>query len=253
MRKLEIANLANGLSAPNFKAVKTHVRYLAERIHDQIKTEVRDTFIFVMVDAATKFRRSILGVNIQYIYEGRVVLRCVGMINLTASHTTAYLTEEILNRLNSFGIENRQIISITTDNAPAMLAIPDLMNSGCSDFEDLERNRENGDDVDDALQKNMRRFFTLDSEDEEKLSCDEDVSDDIERNALLADLLNDSEVFRTTLQELKDRFNTRTMNVKGVRCGVHFLQLAVKDSLKNSSDGYIIAVCRNVCKLLRKP
>lgn len=249
MKKLQIGALADGLSAPNYSAVKQHINYLADRVFAQIRSEVQNNFVCVMVDGASKFRRSILGISIQYVCEGTVVLRSVGMINLTSSHTAAYLMEQILSRLNFIGVENNRIISITTDNAPNMLAVPDLINTYSIETSGIESDSD--DDV--GGHNDMRRFFIVNSGDEDDEEDGEEASEGVERNALLADILNDKDVFRAKLQQLKERFGAQTMNVNGVRCGVHFLQLGVKDALKGSDASGLIGVCRNACKFLRKP
>lgn len=63
--------------------------------------------------------------------------------------------------------------------------------------------------------------------------------------------LNDNDIYRATLDELKERLKLSTLNVNGVRCGLHILQLAVKAALKKL-DSPLIVACRTVCKELRK-
>lgn len=246
IKKLKAAGFANGLSAPNYSSVKSHIRDLADRLLDQIKSEVRNTFVSVMVDGATKYRRSILGVSIQYILNGCMVLRCVGMINLTSAHTSLHLVDKIMERLNLLGIDNSRIISITTDNAPNMLAMADVMNSAQFGNEVIEDD-EGDEGSANAVDSYMYRFFISESEDE----AEED--DECERLKLLDDILNDEEVIRKKLAELKERFNLKTMNVRGVRCGVHILQLGVKAALKDSKAIETINLARTVCKFLRRP
>lgn len=132
------AGYGSGLSAPHFRAVKMHIKYLAGRIFDEIRASVENTFVSVMVDAATSYDKSILGINLQYIAEGQHILRCIGMVNLTEGHSADYLMEEIFKRLNAFGIEPSHIISVTTDNAPNMLATVALMSEYCQSIENCE-------------------------------------------------------------------------------------------------------------------
>lgn len=256
-----IANgYGGGLHAPNYTAIKTHIAYLAGQILQQIKTDVQDKFVSVMVDGATKYNRSILGINIQYISDGRHILRCIGMINLTAGHTAAYLQTQIQNRLNVFEIKCNQIVAVTTDNAPNMLATVALMSEH---YETLQRsddvletaaNIDDSDDCDDGATANAANNFNL-FDAIESIDLDDNNTDEAEeqndRNELLEEILNDDDIYRATLDELKDRLKLTTLNVKGVRCGVHILQLAVKAALKALASP-VIDACRTVCKTLRK-
>lgn len=70
-------------------------------------------------------------------------------------------------------------------------------------------------------------------------------------NYLLEEVLNDEDIYRDTLNELKDRLNLTGLNVNGVRCGIHILQLAVKAASK-SLGSPLICTSRTVCKILRK-
>lgn len=249
--ELSASGYITGLHAPHFTAVKTHIASLAGQIFDQIKTDVRHAFVSVMVDGATKYNRSILGINIQYIVNGHHILRCIGMVNLTAGHTAEYLKTQILNRLEVFGIDYAKMISLTTDNAPNMLAAAALI---AEHFDPLQKSDSSGEsDVNDGINdsagatNNLNLFDIMDDEGDDS----DDIDAEINQNGLLDDLLNDDDIYRSTLDELKERFNQSTLNVTGVRCGLHFLQLAVKDALK-ALDSPLIGTCRSVCKLLRK-
>lgn len=55
--------------------------------------------------------------------DSHIVIRSIGMIDLTAAHTAEYIATEILERLKLFGIKTTQLISITTDNATNMTAM----------------------------------------------------------------------------------------------------------------------------------
>lgn len=108
---------ASGITSPDYPAVKTHINYLASKIIGEIQSEVRGKFVSLLTDVGTKNRRDILGLALQYISEGRVKVRSIGMILLTTSHTAELIKNEIIKCLNVFGVTTDQVISITTDNA----------------------------------------------------------------------------------------------------------------------------------------
>lgn len=81
-----------------------------------------------MADTATRYDLSILGVSIQYMHEGQLKIRTIGMKNLTEPQTALHLKDVILDRLQMYGINKHQLISFTTDNANSMTAMVNLMN-----------------------------------------------------------------------------------------------------------------------------
>lgn len=56
-------------------------------IQKQITKEVLNKIISLKVDAVTRLNRSFLGINIQYIMNEIIVLRTIGLVELTESHT----------------------------------------------------------------------------------------------------------------------------------------------------------------------
>lgn len=65
-------------------------------------------------------------------------------------------------------------------------------------------------------------------------------------------ILNETEEFERILKELEKRFSIYTLNINGIRCAVHTLQLAIRDALKATGLEDLISKCRKICKLLKK-
>ncbi|XP_036327193.1 uncharacterized protein LOC118739793 [Rhagoletis pomonella] len=71
--------------------------------------------------------RSVLGINIQYIKDYKVIVHTIGMIETTKRHTAASLKEEIMKCLNEYGIGIHQIYSNTTDNGANVVKASKLL------------------------------------------------------------------------------------------------------------------------------
>lgn len=250
---LQQCGYGSGLSRPKFSSIKKHIAHLRDEIQKQISLEVRGRFIAVMADSATKNDRSILGINIQYIYDGQLKIRTVAMRNLNVPQTAKNLKNEIVECLQAYGIQKNQIISFTTDNANNMLAMVRLLNGVPNDDTDTidDDDDEDEDDIDNNINDEIHpRLFNMDSLTNETSSSS--GSDDEDRENEVNEILDENEDFNRLLNELQQQFSVDSLNIISIRCAAHTIQLAVRDSLKDDSVGVLVRESREVCKLLRK-
>lgn len=84
-----------------------------ELIKNNIKTLVKGKLLSLKIDVATRMDKAILGVNLQMIHSSLsttdIVIRTLGMIQLSHSHTGIYIKESILKILDEYGIKVDQI------------------------------------------------------------------------------------------------------------------------------------------------
>lgn len=230
--ELAAAGHGDGLTKTNRrKTVSKHILHQASIIEEIIKAEVNDKFVAVMIDAASKNGKSFLGMTIQFIDDGVFKIRSLGIIESLHSHTAKNLMAAMLVRLKYFGIEERQIISITTDNERSMLAMVKQINK--KDEETNGANFEFEGDT-DQIPDNL---FESDEHDDPVLDA----------------LLDDSVEFMELIKECLDDFAIRTTNIYGIRCAAHTLQLAIRDTLLATNCKTLISLFRNVVKFLRTP
>lgn len=83
--------------------------------------------IHLKVDGVTRFHRGFFGTNIQFVENGRIQLRTLGVVELKLSHTAKYLQQVILDTLKIFEIEITNIYSFTTDNGSNMIKLAELL------------------------------------------------------------------------------------------------------------------------------
>lgn len=102
--ELAAAKLALNLSVP-LKVVKEHLSKTANKVRQIIKEEVKDRPLSLLVDLVTKHKRPILGLSVQYIFNGSLNVRSIGFIELLDRHTGLYLSEVIIKRLGELGIK----------------------------------------------------------------------------------------------------------------------------------------------------
>lgn len=111
--------LLNGLSTKtviNTENIRTRVALLADEMREEIRQQVKGRLISLKVDCVTCMDRSMLGVNLQFVSDGKIVLRTLAIKELKEGHTASYLQSILLEVLAAYNVELCQVYSITTDN-----------------------------------------------------------------------------------------------------------------------------------------
>lgn len=121
LEELRTAGCPINIAHQNLPEVKDHLHKTAQQIQYEITKETQNRPLSLLVDIVTRQDRSICGFSVQYVLNGERKIRSVGMVELLQSHTGIYIAEIIVGRLKEFGIELKQIITITTDNGPNVL------------------------------------------------------------------------------------------------------------------------------------
>lgn len=250
-----------GLKAPQCEAVREHIPYIAKEIINQIKEEVKCKFVSLMVDTATKFKRSILGISLQYMLGSTIVIRTIGMMNLTASHTADHIATRILERLRLFDIKTAQLISVTSDNASNMTAMiqrfNEIFGQDTDTFEDIVSQTDECDQELSFENEELEIDFQFSSTNAGNVETSindvvKEMESSNESNEDLFSIIDVRHDFDTLLHDLEVLLAESTLNISGIRCAAHTLQLAVQNTMKTPEFNILIRLCRLVCKELRK-
>lgn len=258
--KLNAAGCSLHLMDSNLPEVKKQLNGMADSVRDRIKQEVCGRALSMMIDIGTKNNRSIFGISVQYIINGKLRTRSVGMKELLKSHKADYLADVVQDRLKLFGIDLRQILTITTDNGANVLKMvknidrvlqiemEECTNMSAPPPESPRKSQKSHRSASDESQ--------MDAEIDNVLLEMAKISDNEALGELFDNVeLNKHESLLTAMSErMMDAFGLNVLcDITGVNCAAHTLQLAVKDALKRLACKYgnIISLCRNVAKLLR--
>lgn len=209
--------------------VRNKVREIAELCKGRIMDELKDKTLCFMMDIATRYYCSLIGVSVQFIDNGVLKVRTLMMEKILKRHTMKNLSEMFVEMLNRYNVPITNVFSLTTDNGSNMLAT-------AADLEELA-NEENNDWTDIEVSISM--------------------AERNDRREMLADIAKD----------LYGRHKLRPIdfqNVSSVRCGSHTFHLAVKaglDGSKYSTEApneqeplsKLINKARDVIKELRNP
>jgi hypothetical protein len=128
LKELREAGWAISFDDKNYAEIKAYIAQLALKIENKITIETNAQFISLMVDIARKNNRSFLGISAQYMINGVVKVRALGMKQLKSAQTAQHIKNVITSCLIRFDIKIDQVVSITTDNGSNMLAMIDLFN-----------------------------------------------------------------------------------------------------------------------------
>lgn len=182
------------------------------------------------------------------------------MIQLMKSHSAKNLADVVVDRLKLFGIDLRQILTITTDNGANVLKmVKDIDNELQTEMEECSNmsapppesprkpQKSHHSAIDESQMDTEISELLLEMDEKADNEALEELFDDVE--------LNDHQSLLTAISEqMVYVFGLNVLyDITGVNCSAHTLQLAIKNALKRLGRNYqnIIKLCRNVAKKLR--
>lgn len=212
----------------NKRTIKEHISKRADELKKIIKRETNRRMVSVMIDIASRYNRSVLGVTIAYICGGKIQVHTIGMRVLKASHTGVYISDVLKEILSTYGIKLSQVISITTDNGRNIVKAVAI--------------------IDEYYQKHEKSIGESDSNQSV-------LVDDDDEYFINTDIFDD-EYYHDMLQEVKDRFKGTCSSdlISGLSCAAHCIHLVVTHAMDNSPEiSKVIKNSRTLAKNLRTP
>lgn len=201
------------------KSIRSKIEEKAYDIRRKIHDEAKNKLLCLKVDIASIKSRRFLGVNLQYIKDAKLILRNLSVLELQQRNTGDFLKETILMVLSRFGIEVKQLYSLTVDNGANMLAMS-------RQITDLQALVDGTDDHEDSAEDNF---------DSDTNETNQHSSDNLEKE----------------LEFEEDILNVISFKMTAVRCAAHTLQLAIKDACLELHP--FLEQCRHVVRILRTP
>lgn len=216
--------------ALNSESLKEQVNEKAEAIKMKIRSEVNKKMVCLLLDIASRYNRSVLGVSVAFCCNGKKCIRTLKMHTIKMQQTGKNLFELVQRILDEYKIHLDQVFAVTTDNGKNLKKMTRLM--------------------DQALRESC-----YDIDDENVGDDEEEIEDDNNNDEMDSEDFDDN-YFHDLLDDVQNEFN-RNIYIKlipDVSCAAHCLHLVVKDSIKKCTDlSNIIDRCRELCKKLRTP
>lgn len=201
----------------------------ANQIKTKITEEVKHNMVSIMVDIASRYNRSILGVNIAYNINGAVVHRTIGMHALHAAHTGILIRDIIIKNLEEYGLALPNYFAITTDNGQNMIKAIALVDAAYQESKQTDSGE-----------------HTIAEDNNISISSDDSIDTDT----------LDAEFYANVLNSVRHSFSELQYNdlISGILCAAHCFHLIVTKGIASSDDtSEIIAKCRDLVKKLRTP
>lgn len=99
----------------------------ASELISRLKGEFKNKFLCLKIDSAKRLFRSIFGINVQYIENGKIILRTLSVVEIKDRQTGVMLKNLVCEVLKEFDIKLSQVYSVTTDNGANMLLAVKLL------------------------------------------------------------------------------------------------------------------------------
>lgn len=195
-----------------------------------------------MVDAASKNNKSILGISAQYPAEGKMNTYVLGMTYMEKAHTSTYMKNLVKNCLEKYDVPGDQVVSFTTDNASAMIAMTRQFDEDV--HEDCRLDSDDSEDIDLGLPS----FSTDGQLSDEQI---EQIMQATIRIGEIREVMDDAEDFERLYDEFIGDISQVSSSVHTIRCAAHVIQLGVRGGIKKSSVGPLLAMSMFVVKKLR--
>lgn len=209
----------------NRKKIKTRIAERAQKIKKKIVSQLRNKMICLMIDIASRYNRSILGVNAAYFDDGKIKICTIGMHAIRCSQTATNITNIIKKNLSDFSIQLSQIVSITTDNGKNLIKAVNALDSSLY----------------------VEKYVS---------NCDTPASDSSEDDFNIDGNIFDDQYYEDLLTKVRNEFNEccYTNIIHGISCAAHCLNLVVSIAInKTSSIKNLLQKCRALAKKLRTP
>lgn len=123
LQAFKINKIHLDLSVPN---VKRYLTKYTEAVKAIIRREVSNNIVHVKLDLARRQRKSVLGINIQFMKDDEIVVRTLSKMQVNSSHTGEYICALLMQALDEYNINYSQVHSITTDNGKNVLKSVEL-------------------------------------------------------------------------------------------------------------------------------
>ena len=201
----------------NAENIREEVVMLASKIEKEIKEDIREKFISLKIDIATQMDRAILGINIQFIKNGKLTLRTIAMKELIHRHMAEYIKNTVAEVLEQYEISVSQIYTVTTDNGANLLKFVKLLSN--------EQFKENEFAVEDS--SGTSQAASSNSDVENDVYSDEDS----ECEATDSSALN-IEILLESLAAFDFVESTSRPMLRGFRCAAHTLQISCRRCFK---------------------
>ncbi|KAM4044019.1 uncharacterized protein ACNLHF_008128 [Anomaloglossus baeobatrachus] len=198
----------------------------ARKEKENLKKTLKSRFMFLKMDSCIHHRVNYFAINVRYVCDNKeIVTKTLAVKDSKPHHTSQFLQTLVENVLQDYELKKEQVLAIVTDNASNISTIK-LMNA--SNEQQLEENL---------------GFSMCEMEGHSAVHVTEaqtDITTEEQQNDTLG--LDDLVVAAS-----------KHFHIHHMRCVVHTLQLAIRESLQEGHTGNLIGKVRKLVIAARTP
>lgn len=216
--------------AINIKNMKDLIDERSDAVRQVIKKEVQNRLVCLMIDIATRYNRSLLGVSIAFRVDGQTNIRTIGMHILRISHTGKNISDIVKQNLSEFDISLSQVLSVTSDNGKNIVKSIALLDAHYQE----------------SMSNDLNSSCSSESDEGDESESDEAIDGNIFDHNYYSDLLTNA---RSAFDHVE-----YTDLILGISCAAHCINLVVRKGIDNCQTTLdMLTKCRSLSKKLRTP
>lgn len=216
-----------------YEGVRNMVMASFTKAQNALKLQLLNHFVHLKIDGCTRGMVNYVAVNVRF-YSSETslpVTKTLAIVDTNHTHTSVYLAEQVKRILGKYGIAENKVLSIVSDNASNMVKLVERLNDHSKATEEF-----NSDNIE-----------TSSSAAHDQLEPDEEEEEEEDDNHDMALDLRETDFFDTDFEQSFGK------GIEHVRCGVHTLQLAIREGLSSSNFSLFIGRARSVATSARTP
>ncbi|KAM9307836.1 uncharacterized protein PAF06_011978 [Gastrophryne carolinensis] len=197
----------------------------------ELQESLKGRFVFLKMDACTRHRVNYFAINVRFVCEKNEIVtitKTLAVKDTKAHHSSEFLQVLVENVLQEYELKKEQVLSVVTDNASNMISTIRLMNENNEAEQQLEEENPGFRET-EMFEMEEHHFET---EVQAEVASDEQEHD--------------------SLDALVEAASVRS-HIHHMRCVVHTLQLAIRDSLQQGHAATLIGKVRKLATAARTP
>ena len=108
--------------------VRDYIIQAGQTKKQEIKAELKDKFVYLKFDCATRSYTNYIGVNVRFVKDNQAVTRTLAVVDTRSRHTAFELRLILNSVLTDYEISKKNILVAVTDNASNMVKLMADMN-----------------------------------------------------------------------------------------------------------------------------
>jgi len=195
--------------------VTHYVISAADKHKKELLQQLKNKWIHIKMDCATRVRTNYLAVNVRFIDDNsNVVTKTLAIVDTKAQHTSKELKALLMKVLEDFEIPLKNIVCVVTDNASNMLKLVKTLSADAETQAEAEA-QEAENEPHEAISSSDESSSSSELEDGDESSHTGETEGRARRAARLNEELSD---FDATLRQVLEDY------IVQIRCGMHTFQ-----------------------------